>query len=464
VTAGGIQPRGWKVAVALLSLALSLLLWLNGLIDSLGRPSVGNDLNRRQLELAVLASPQLPGPLRAPLAGTDPLAALDEALGSQITDTEEAGQPAAADLLLERSLLLQRQGKRLQANALLGELRQREGTPEQRVAVALESGQPKPASEARQLAGSLRQGPLLQQWSCLELGGDAQTCQVEATGRRAAGQLLAVTLGPLLVMLLGVALLLRELWLRWRGRATALPPLVGPALTGVDVVLLIATGFVVIGELLTPLLIAPLLSGLLTAWQVGSPLREGLSVLGLYLALMAAPLLFLALMLRGLGPGPEGGWLQFRWQPLGLNLRRALKVFLIALPLVSLVGWMQAQIWGDPGGSNPLLELVLKSHNLPALACFGFTAVVLAPLFEETIFRGVLLPVAGRELGNGWGVLISAAVFGVAHLSLGELPPLFVLGLGLGWLRLSSGRLGACVLMHALWNGLTFTNLVVLGS
>jgi membrane protease YdiL (CAAX protease family) len=72
--------------------------------------------------------------------------------------------------------------------------------------------------------------------------------------------------------------------------------------------------------------------------------------------------------------------------------------------------------------------------------------------------------VAARELGSGWGVVISAAVFAIAHLSLGELPPLFVLGLGLGWLRLSSGRLGASVLMHALWNALTFSNLVLLGS
>ena len=107
---------------------------------------------------------------------------------------------------------------------------------------------------------------------------------------------------------------------------------------------------------------------------------------------------------------------------------------------------------------------MLRSQDPVTLACFAFTAVVLAPLFEETIFRGVLLPVAGRELGAAWGVVLSAAIFAVAHLSLGELPPLFMLGLGLGWLRWSSGRLGSCVLMHALWNGLTFVNLVILGS
>jgi membrane protease YdiL (CAAX protease family) len=224
-------------------------------------------------------------------------------------------------------------------------------------------------------------------------------------------------------------------------------------------VLLVAGGFVVVGELLTPLLVSPLVAALLQGFAVTSPLREGVTVVSLYLALMAGPLLILALQLRGQGFAS----LQFRWWPLQRSLRDALKGLLLVLPLVSLVGWLQGQLWGDPGGSNPLLELVLNSHNVPALACFGFTAIVLAPFFEETIFRGALLPVAGRKLGAAGGVVLSALVFAVAHLSLGELLPLLVLGIGLGWLRWSGGRLGSCVLMHALWNGLTFTNLVVLG-
>jgi membrane protease YdiL (CAAX protease family) len=37
-------------------------------------------------------------------------------------------------------------------------------------------------------------------------------------------------------------------------------------------------------------------------------------------------------------------------------------------------------------------------------------------------------------------------------------------GLGLGWLRWRSGRLGSAVLMHALWNGMTFMNLLFLAD
>ena len=432
----GEQPAAprWKQVLALLSLALSLLLWLNGLLDSLSRPSVDQSLNRRQLELAVLAEPHLPAPWRPLLAGAQPRQALANALNASINAGADASSPAPpAVQLLQQGL------SQLQA-----------GAPD-RAQAPLEALLADPAlaaaPEGRLAAALLR----------------PQSPTVQAAGRHAALRLVGVTVVPTVVLLLGSALLLRELWQRWRGRTQEPPPLLGPELGGLDVVLLIAGGFVVVGELLTPLLVAPLLSGLLGASGITSPLREGVSVLGLYLALMAGPLLILVLQLRGLGPAPEGGWLQFRWRPLGSALRRALRTLLMVLPLVSLTGWLLEHLWSEGSGSNPLLELVLNSHNLPALGCFGVTAVVLAPLFEETIFRGVLLPVATRQLGPGWGVLISAAVFAVAHLSLGELLPLLVLGLGLGWLRWSGGRLGSCVLLHALWNGLTFTNLVLLG-
>ena len=86
----------------------------------------------------------------------------------------------------------------------------------------------------------------------------------------------------------------------------------------------------------------------------------------------------------------------------------------------------------------------------------------LAPAFEELVFRGVLLPVLANEFGKSWGVLISAVVFALAHLSVGETPPLFVLGIGLALLRLSSGNLLPCVIMHSFWNGITFINLLIL--
>ena len=109
-----------------------------------------------------------------------------------------------------------------------------------------------------------------------------------------------------------------------------------------------------------------------------------------------------------------------------------------------------------------MLELVLGSRDPLALVLLAFTAVVLAPLFEELIFRGALLPVLADRLGAITGVVLSALLFGLAHISIGELAPLTVLGIGLALVRLSTGRLFPCVLMHALWNAITFVNLLLL--
>ena len=83
-------------------------------------------------------------------------------------------------------------------------------------------------------------------------------------------------------------------------------------------------------------------------------------------------------------------------------------------------------------------------------------------MFEEIIFRGILLPILSRDFGIILGISISAFIFALAHLSISEMPPLLVLGIGLGITRIASGSLLSSVIMHSLWNGLTFLNLFLL--
>jgi hypothetical protein len=93
---------------------------------------VGHDLNRRQLELAVLAAPQLPPSLRPLLAGADPLNALEQELERQRTSLGEQGTPPPANLLLEQALLDLRQQPG-EARTLLRQVAGGEG-PEQQIA------------------------------------------------------------------------------------------------------------------------------------------------------------------------------------------------------------------------------------------------------------------------------------------------------------------------------------------
>lgn len=86
-------------------------------------------------------------------------------------------------------------------------------------------------------------------------------------------------------------------------------------------------------------------------------------------------------------------------------------------------------------------------------------AVVLAPLAEEFVFRGLLFSLAQR-LGRpklGWiGVSL---LFALIHLNAPIFLPLFTLGLALTWLRETTGGLLAPVIAHGLFN---FANLVLL--
>ena len=83
-------------------------------------------------------------------------------------------------------------------------------------------------------------------------------------------------------------------------------------------------------------------------------------------------------------------------------------------------------------------------------------AIVLAPISEEIIFRGILYPTVKR-LGYPrlalWGV---ALLFAAIHASLPIFLPLFLLAVALTLLYEKTGNLLAPIAAHALFNALNF--------
>jgi hypothetical protein len=85
-------------------------------------------------------------------------------------------------------------------------------------------------------------------------------------------------------------------------------------------------------------------------------------------------------------------------------------------------------------------------------------AVVLAPLGEELVFRGMLLPSLIPWAGTTAALWVSAIVFGGLHWYYGVMTPIIVLfGWVLGWARIASGGLRAPFVLHALINLLPVT-------
>ena len=79
-------------------------------------------------------------------------------------------------------------------------------------------------------------------------------------------------------------------------------------------------------------------------------------------------------------------------------------------------------------------------------------AVIVAPLFEEVLFRGFLYSGLRAFLGPALSALLSAGLFAVIHGEPDAYPVTFLLGLCLADLRGRTGGLSAPIAMHACYN------------
>ena len=83
-------------------------------------------------------------------------------------------------------------------------------------------------------------------------------------------------------------------------------------------------------------------------------------------------------------------------------------------------------------------------------------SLVLAPLAEEVVFRGILLPVLARHGTRPWrALLLSSLLFAALHLHAGSLLPLLAVGGACGLGFLATGHLLTPIVMHALFNAVS---------
>ena len=219
----------------------------------------------------------------------------------------------------------------------------------------------------------------------------------------------------------------------------------------------IIVGFFFVGQFVLPLLL-----GLIGFNVAEASLRiKALYVLLTYVLMAAGGIIVLFLSLKPYLPLPKE-WFELKlwdnWFVWGFG------GYLVAIPCVLLVSLLNQQIWQGQGGSNPLLYLALQAQDKVALAVFFSTASIAAPLFEELIFRGFLLPSLTRYFSVTVSIVLSGLLFAVAHLSLAEVLPLATLGIILGIVYTRSRNLLAPMLLHSLWNSGTLLSLFVLGS
>jgi uncharacterized protein len=226
-----------------------------------------------------------------------------------------------------------------------------------------------------------------------------------------------------------------------------------------EVTILWATSFIVISQVVLPIALQQLAIVPNSSWSFRD---QAMLVLIPYVLSMAPMLPILSFSLKPFTPLPKP-WFRFRILPLSW-LRWGILGFIAAIPLVVIVSLIGQQLLQGQGGGSPLLPILVESQDSVAKFILWVTVAIAAPFFEELLFRGFLLP-SLIKLTSIWpAIAISGFLFALAHLNLGDIMPLTVLGMVLGFVYMRSGNLLAPMLLHGLWNSGSFLALVSLGS
>ena len=95
------------------------------------------------------------------------------------------------------------------------------------------------------------------------------------------------------------------------------------------------------------------------------------------------------------------------------------------------------------------------------LLIWAFVGVLLAPAFEETLFRGFLFPLLTKTFGPYLAIFLTAIPFGLLHGAQNHWAwqPIVLIalaGAAFGWVRYRTGSTAAAFLLHAAYNGTEF--------
>lgn len=144
---------------------------------------------------------------------------------------------------------------------------------------------------------------------------------------------------------------------------------------------------------------------------------------------------------------------------LGRAIGLAVAATIIILPAVlglnRVSEMVLTQIEGPPD-VQPTMQALEATQGPWQRIIFAFAAIILAPLIEETLFRGILYR-TGRQMGYPRLSLYGTSLlFASIHLSLMTLLPLTVLAIVLARLYDYTNRLIVPVLTHSLFNAVNF--------
>jgi membrane protease YdiL (CAAX protease family) len=174
-------------------------------------------------------------------------------------------------------------------------------------------------------------------------------------------------------------------------------------------------------------------------------------------------LLWLILHIAGIRGGDLFG---LHWKKMPSRLGLALLYYLAALPLLwfySALYQLLLQRFGYDFYLQDVVEILTAPAVWPIRTALFFIVIVVAPVFEEVVFRGILLPFTVRRIGFWPGILLISLIFGALHLHLPSFLPLFLLSITFSLAYARTQSLLVTIGMHAAFNAVTVILMLLIG-
>jgi len=136
-------------------------------------------------------------------------------------------------------------------------------------------------------------------------------------------------------------------------------------------------------------------------------------------------------------------------------LLAGIATFAIILPLITGIGYLcklALTALGMPIDEQSLVDLFRNTSSPALLGALIFTAVVIAPMTEEVIFRAGLFRYLRTRIPRWIAYVVPALVFSLLHSSIFAFVPLFAFGLALSYAYERTGRIAVPMIAHGLFN------------
>jgi|SRR5438128_6200909 len=223
--------------------------------------------------------------------------------------------------------------------------------------------------------------------------------------------------------------------------------------------------FLVVTALLSLLLLGGILSHLFSKAPADVPVDVQSQVVsfGITLFLYGAILVLVHLLVRSRGTS----WRKaFGFEsPRQLSaLFLAVGVTFIVLPIAWYLGNLSVGVMERlrlKAVPQPSVQMLQTSASFGPQIFLAILAIVVAPVTEELLFRGILYPFIKQQGYPKLALWGTAVLFGVLHLNLMTFVPLTFLGLVLAWLYETTDDLLAPIFAHGLFNLANFFQVIL---